>query len=134
MTKTELDGLRSALKTRQAELSDGSRKREAVAVETTADELDRIQYAQERDFAMGVLDRESVGLREVRSALERIEDGSFGICFNCQQAISVKRLAAVPWTALCIACQEAKDRMANDSKDQDQHLHLTTAQEGASAP
>jgi DnaK suppressor protein len=118
MKKSEL--VRKTLKARQAELSDRCRNREALAIETSADELDRIQHAQERDFAMGVLNRESVRLREVGVALERIDSGSFGICLNCEEDIGAKRLAAVPWAVLCIVCQEAADRMASDSQDEDE--------------
>ena len=53
MKAIELDGFRKTLKARQAELSDGRYNREALAIEPSADELDRIQPAQERDFAMG---------------------------------------------------------------------------------
>ena len=116
----ELNKFRKTLKTRQAELSDGRRNRDALAIETSADELDRIQQAQERDFAMGSIDRDSLRLREIRAALERIDNGSFGICLNCEEEIAAKRLAAVPWTALCIVCQEAADRMASDRQDEDE--------------
>src|ERR1700733_11286516 len=58
----ELEGFRKILKTKQAELSAGRCNREALAIETNADELDRIQSAQERDFAMEALDRNSVRL------------------------------------------------------------------------
>ena len=120
MRKNELNGFRKTLATRQAALSTSRRNREALAIETSADELDRIQHAQERDFAMGVLNRESVRLREVGVALERIDSGSFGICLNCEGDIGAKRLAAVPWAGLCIVCQEAADRMASDSQDEDE--------------
>jgi RNA polymerase-binding transcription factor DksA len=82
MKKNEPDGFRNILKTRQAEMSDGRRNSEALAIEPSADELDRIQRAQERDFAREALNRESVQWREVRTALERIDTGSFGICLN----------------------------------------------------
>ena len=45
-------------------------------------------------------------LAEVRSALSRLEDGSFGECLQCGNPIGEKRLEAVPWAAHCIACQE----------------------------
>jgi DnaK suppressor protein len=122
MKAIELDRFRKALKARQAELSGGGRNREAVAIETNADELDRIQHAQERDFAMGALDRESLRSREITSALERIDNGSFGICLNCDEEISARRLAAVPWAALCIICQEAAERIASDSQHEDEQL------------
>ena len=117
----ELDIFRKALKARQAELSDGRRSREALAIETSAGEFDRIQHAQERDFAIGELDRESIRLREIRAALERIESGGFGTCLTCEEEIGLKRLAAVPWTALCIACQEAAELIGSGTQDDDEH-------------
>ncbi len=45
-------------------------------------------------------------LAQVRSALDRLEDGSFGECLHCGTVIGEKRLEAVPWTPYCIACQE----------------------------
>ena len=122
MKTIELDRFRKTLKTRKAELGDGRRNREALAIETSADELDRIQHAQERDFAMEALDRESLRQREITAALERIDNGSFGICLNCEEEIAAKRLAAVPWTALCITCQEIVERIASDSRDEDELL------------
>ena len=119
----ELEGFRKILKTKQAELSAGRRNREALAIETSADELDRIQFAQERDFAMEALDRDSVRLREIRAALERLDCGTFGICLNCEEEIAAKRLAAVPWTPLCIVCQEVVDRITSDIQHEDQFVH-----------
>jgi DnaK suppressor protein len=58
--------------------------------------MDEIQYASERDRAIRNVDRESALLREVKAALRRIHDGSFGICMECESAISPKRVAAVP--------------------------------------
>src|ERR1700676_4640680 len=120
MTTIELNKFRETLKTRQAELSEGRHNRQAIAIETTADELDRIQQAQERDFAMGAIDRDSLRLREIRAAMERIDNGSFGFCLNCEEEIAPKRLAAVPWTALCIVCQEAAERASSNFPDQDE--------------
>jgi DnaK suppressor protein len=72
--------------------------------------MDEIQYASERDLAMRNVDRESSLLRDVKAALRRIHDGSFGTCIECESEISPKRLAAVPWASRCIQCQEAADR------------------------
>jgi DnaK suppressor protein len=117
MTKIERNGFRKALKSRQAELENGSRNREALAIETSPEELDRIQHVQDRDFAIGALDRDSMRLREVRAAVKRIDTDTFGICLNCEQDISMKRIAAVPWAELCIICQEAADNMASEPWD-----------------
>ena len=46
-------------------------------------------------------------LREISDALHRIEAGHYGICLECEEPISVKRLDAVPWARYCVTCQEA---------------------------
>jgi len=110
MTKIELNKFRDLLKKRQADLEEnGSRSREVLTIEMSADELDRIQHAQERDLAIGGLDRSAKQLREVRAALSRVDAGTFGVCLDCEEDISMKRLAAMPWTASCILCQEASE-------------------------
>jgi DnaK suppressor protein len=45
-------------------------------------------------------------LAQVRSALDRLEDGTFGECLHCGNTIGQKRLEALPWTPYCIECQE----------------------------
>jgi DnaK suppressor protein len=45
-------------------------------------------------------------LREVQDALRRIESGAYGVCYECEEPISVKRLEAVPWAKYCVSCQE----------------------------
>ena len=72
--------------------------------------MDEIQYALDRDLAVRNVDLESNLLRQVKAALRRIHDGSFGTCIECEWVISPKRLAAVPWAPFCIECQEAADR------------------------
>ena len=112
MTKIELRRVQLSLKKKLAELESGRRNRGAIAIEISPDELDRVQHSQERDFAMGTLDRGSKLLREVRSALIRVDAGTYGICCDCQEDIGVRRLAAVPWTASCIVCQQSADNMS----------------------
>jgi DnaK suppressor protein len=112
MTKIELNEFRKAFKHRQAELESRNRNRGALVIETSPDELDGIQRGQERDLAIGTFDRDSKLLREVRAALRRVGAGTFGICADCEEYISMKRLAAVPWTASCIVCQTAADSVA----------------------
>ena len=113
MTQTELNKYRAVLEAKQAELSVGLRNREDIAIEKTPDALDEVQLAGQRELAIRNLDRESNMLRNVKGALGRIADGSFGVCLHCEEDISPKRLAAVPWTAFCIQCQEIADRNQN---------------------
>src|ERR671924_129981 len=110
MSQTELQKYKTILEAKQAELSVGLRNREDIAIEKTPDALDEVQLAGERELAIRNLDRESNLLRNVRGALVRIADGSYGVCLHCEQDIKPKRLDAVPWTKYCIRCQEAADR------------------------
>jgi DnaK suppressor protein len=102
-------GVKEILERKKAELVEVLRRRDGIAIEKSADQMDEIQYASERDLAIGNVDRESILLRQVIAALHRIHEGSFGTCIECESAISPKRLAAVPWAARCIRCQEAAD-------------------------
>ncbi len=45
-------------------------------------------------------------LREVNDALLRIEHGTYGVCAECEEPISAKRLDALPWARYCVTCQE----------------------------
>src|SRR5580765_2513101 len=105
MTKSELNKYRNVLEAKQPELVQLVRNRDGITIEKSADALDEVQHAAERELAIRNLDRESNLLRNVRSALRRIEDGSYGTCLHCEEEISPKRIAAVPWAAYCIQCQ-----------------------------
>ena len=117
MTKSELNKYRDVLKAEQAELVRLVRNREGIAIEKSPDAFDEVQHATERELAIQNLDREFNLLRRVRAALRRIEDGSFGVCLHCEEDISPKRLAAVPWAVFCIQCQEIADRGQVDNAD-----------------
>jgi DnaK suppressor protein len=110
MTKTEVNKFKKILENKQDELERIVRNRDAITIEKSADALDEVQHAAERELAIRNLDRESNLLRNVRSALRRIEDGSFGVCLHCEEEISPKRIAAVPWAPFCIQCQEQADK------------------------
>ena len=96
MSQTELNKYKAILEAKQAELSAGLRNREDIAIEKTPDAIDEVQLAGERELAIRNLDRESNLLRNVRSALGRIADGSYGTCMHCEEDIKPKRLDAKP--------------------------------------
>ena len=110
IVSTGLGGVQEILERKEAELAHVLRKRDGIAIEKSADQMDEIQYASERELAIRSVDRESSLLRQVKATLRRIHDGSFGICMECESAISPRRLAALPWALLCIQCQEVSDR------------------------
>src|SRR5258708_21129612 len=102
MTKTELSKYRKILLAKQAELEQFIRNREGITIEKRPDALDEVQHAAERELAIRNLDRESNLLRNVRGALRRMDEGTFGVCLHCEEDISPKRLAAAPRTPFCI--------------------------------
>ncbi len=114
---TKMGFFQEILERKEAELVQGLRMRDGIAIEKSADQMDEIQYASERDLAIRNADRASNLLRQVRAALGRLHDGSFGTCIDCEWAINPKRLAALPWASRCIQCQEAADRDGHERTD-----------------
>jgi DnaK suppressor protein len=127
MNKTELNKYKAMLEAKQSELSAGLRNRDDIAIEKTPDALDEVQLAGERELAIRNLDRESNLLRNVKGALARIADGSYGVCMHCEEDIKVKRLDAVPWAKFCITCQEAADRHEFDGESSESMDELLAA-------
>jgi DnaK suppressor protein len=127
MTMSELNKYRTVLETKQADLVQMIRNRDGIAIEKSADALDEVQYATERELAIRSLDRDSNLLLSVRAALDRIDEGSFGVCLSCEEDISPKRLAAVPSTAFCIVCQELADRSQYEGADTFDELLISAA-------
>lgn len=82
--------------------------------EVFADPADRATAETDRAFTLRIRDRERRLIKKIRSALQRIEDGSYGICDDCGEEISVPRLNARPVTKLCINCKS--------KQEQDEHL------------
>jgi DnaK suppressor protein len=117
MTKNELNKYRDVLEAKHAEIMRLVRNRDGIAIERSSDAFDEVQQATERELAIRNLDRDSNVLRKVRGALGRIGEGGFGVCTHCEENISPRRLAAVPWAEFCIRCQQIADRSHGDSAD-----------------
>lgn len=64
----------------------------------------------DREFSLDLASNERKLLYEIDEALKKIEEGSFGTCEGCKTKISKKRLKAIPYTRLCLKCQEAKEK------------------------
>jgi DnaK suppressor protein len=108
-TANELNRFQAFLEARIAELERATRVRDAIAVESSPDQIEEIQRASERDLAISNVDRDSKQLRSARAALRRMREGTFGMCEECEEEIHPKRLLAIPWASLCIQCQEEAD-------------------------
>lgn len=78
--------------------------------ELFADPADRATAESDRAFTLRLRDRERKLIKKINDALERLEDGTYGICDECGEDISVPRLKARPVTKLCIECKNKQEQ------------------------
>jgi DnaK suppressor protein len=77
--------------------------------ENFPDPTDRASLEADRNFILRIRDRESKLIKKIRNALDRIENGTFGICETCGEDISIERLNARPVTTQCIDCKTKEE-------------------------
>jgi len=75
------------------------------------DAIDTSVELQERDFNLLLQDRNNNKLEQIEEALKRIDDEEYGYCQECEEEISKKRLLLIPFTRMCVSCQQAKERL-----------------------
>ena len=77
--------------------------------EVFADPADRATAESDRAFTLRIRDRERRLIRKIQAAITRIDDGTYGICEECGDDISIARLKARPVTKLCINCKARQE-------------------------
>jgi DnaK suppressor protein len=82
----------------------------SVCEDDRYDEVDQATTDIEQAMRMRLRNRESLYLKKVDEALERIEDGTFGECEECGEDIELRRLEARPTATLCVSCKEEQER------------------------
>lgn len=75
------------------------------------DEMDLASSEYLQSFTFRLRGREKTFLKKIDHALAKIDEGTFGICEECEEPISIKRLEARPETTLCIRCKEDQERI-----------------------
>jgi len=113
-TKHKYETYRKILEKKAAEVQSSMSAQKAAQVlsreEHPHDEGDLSQQSHEEWIFLNRNTLDLKLLREVQDALQRIDHGSYGVCYECEEPISTKRLEAVPWARYCVTCQE---RIAN---------------------
>lgn len=71
--------------------------------------LSRMDAMQQQAMAQNTRQRAELALQRIEAALRRCDDGSYGICFDCEEPIDPRRLELDPAATLCIACAQARD-------------------------
>jgi DnaK suppressor protein len=102
--------MKSILDAKLSELASRRLSREDIAIEKTAEEMEDIQRGSDRVLALDSITRMWETSALVTDALKRIDSNTYGVCLECDEPISAKRLKALPWAKYCISCQDAKDR------------------------
>ena len=74
------------------------------------DPNDRATVESDRNFELRIRDRERKLMNKVEEALDRIDEGSYGICEGCGEDIAVKRLEARPVAKYCIECKTQQEQ------------------------
>lgn len=113
MDVKKLNYFRDKLLQKQASLTDMVQRTEGYGREkdqNTQDIADMAVESYTREFLFGKSSGDRHILQLIQEALARIEDKSYGACVNCENAILPKRLEAVPWTRLCIQCQDLLEK------------------------
>lgn len=103
LLQSRLDALMGEARSTLGDLTEGE--------ESYADPTDRAAADSERNFLLRIRDRERKLIVKIQEALERIEQGTYGLCETCGDEIGEKRLEARPVTTQCIDCKtEAEQR------------------------
>ncbi|HPA15313.1 MAG TPA: RNA polymerase-binding protein DksA [Desulfobacterales bacterium] len=92
-------------------LADGTVSDMTIQKENFPDPTDRASLEADRNFMLRIRDRESKLIKKIKKALERIENGTFGICESCGEEISMERLKARPVTTHCIECKTKEEAL-----------------------
>lgn len=105
LLQSRLDALLDEARATVSDLAEGD--------ENYADPTDRAAAESDRSFMLRIRDRERRLILKIREALERAEEGTYGLCETCGDEIGEKRLEARPVTTQCIDCKteaEKKER------------------------
>ncbi len=112
LTKKQLDYFKNLLNEKlETLLSEANKTVSGMSnmKENMPDPADRATLESDRNFTLRIRDRERKLIGKIKDALERIENGTYGICESCEEEIAERRLKARPVTTLCIECKKAQE-------------------------
>ena len=112
MKKKDLEYFKTLLSERLEELlsqADNTVSGMTAQKENFPDPTDRASLEADRNFMLRIRDREHKLIKKIKKALDRIENGTFGVCDSCGEDISIKRLKARPVTTQCIDCKTKEE-------------------------
>jgi len=78
---------------------------------TVVDEGENADLGVQQDIAFALIQLKAETLSAIDAALHRLEDGTYGDCFDCGGEIAEARLRALPFTVRCIDCERARETL-----------------------
>ena len=114
MKKEDMDAFKAQLTQRLEELlsqADDTVTGMTAQKENFPDPTDRASLESDRNFMLRIRDREAKLIKKIKKAIERIDNGTFGICETCGEEISIERLKARPVTTQCIECKTKEEAL-----------------------
>ena len=114
LSQDELENLNELLHKQMESLMEQSRQAIQQFTDVRANDADALDLAvteSNRDFSLRLADRERRLMNKIRHALQRIQDGEYGACESCGEAITHARLLARPVATLCIDCKTQAEQI-----------------------
>ena len=112
MEKEELEFIREMLENQLKDLEYNAARTVSGLIDIdgySADILDQASSHTQFSAAFRIRDRESKLMKKIKQALDRIEEGTYGICEMCEEDIAIARLKARPVAMYCIKCKTAME-------------------------
>jgi len=114
LTKTQLAKFKKLLTEKRGNLLVQAQKtlssEMVLSPDDRMDEVDQASSEYMQAFSFRLRGRERFLIDKIDLAIRKIEDGSYGICEECDEMIGLKRLQARPEAPLCIQCKEAQEK------------------------
>jgi len=107
----------AVLEAKLRELLHSSAERQELEIDNLADPLDQVRSVVDRDIAVRSLNQKAQSIQEVRSAIDKVQSETFGICEECEAGIAPQRLDAIPWARLCVKCQNRAEARSTEAID-----------------
>jgi len=115
MQEKDLDYFRQLLDTELKHLFEKAGETVWELMETSfnneSDLLDRASQELSQNHVFRIRSRESRLIKKIRKSLQAIEDGTYGICEDCEEPIAMERLMARPVTSYCIHCKSRREAL-----------------------
>lgn len=105
MTQRDLSTIKRKLEKQLQNLEDRAQRIETRLSDPGSPDWEENALLHEDDEVLSALSEKAEGdIHEIRLALKRIAEGTYGSCVRCHSPISIQRLEALPFTANCVAC------------------------------